>query len=389
MTTLADLVVQETKAAIYGVALSVATALGLPVTSWETGDPTRSLYHHLSEILSGWEVRAAGYVASGFLDLCAADDTLYDWLVLLAEQVYGYAASEATNSTCTVRLSNAGGGYYPIGVGEVTFKDSTTGVTFHNTTAGLLDSGPGTTLDLDFVCDTAGSDGSSAIGDVDTMVTTLLDVTCTNTTAAVGVDEEPASSIVDGCRAKLGALSPNGPADAYNSVVRNSTLTGTTGITRSRTIADSTTGVVTVYVAGPSGAVSGPDLVLAQSAIEQWATPLCITPTATNCANLTIAVTYSLTLYSSVGKSDTEAKAEVAAAILAALKTRPIGGDIIPPATTGKLYHAWLLSVIRGVYPDHAFLATLTAPAGDTSMALNQVATLGVVTPTVTFVADP
>jgi hypothetical protein len=82
-------------------------------------------------------------------------------------------------------------------------------------------------------------------------------------------------------------LSPNGPRDSYNAVVRDPTLTSDLTITRSRTIDDSTTGDVTVYVAGPSGAVGGTAVGLAQAAVEKWSAPCCITPTVTDCTNVT------------------------------------------------------------------------------------------------------
>ena len=40
-----------------------------------------------------------------------------------------------------------------------------------------------------------------------------------------------------------------------------------------------TSGTVTVYVDGASGAVSGAAVTACQDAVETWSTPLCITPT--------------------------------------------------------------------------------------------------------------
>ena len=58
--TLAQLLVTETKEAIYQKALDVAVTVGLPVTSWAPGDTTRSDYHVLSEVLAlvVWIVKA-------------------------------------------------------------------------------------------------------------------------------------------------------------------------------------------------------------------------------------------------------------------------------------------------------------------------------------------
>lgn len=381
--SLASLLIAETKAAIYQKGLDVATALGLPVTSWAPGDPTRSLYHFLSEVLATLEEVVALYVASGFLDHATGN-----WLKILAYQVYGVVYEEATYATTTVTLSNGGGGLYVIAVGDLTLRNTATGATYRNTTGGTLASGPGTTLAITVVADDAGSEGSAAALAIDALVTTLLGVTCSNATAAVGVDEESEPSLRQRCRDKLGSLSAAGPKDAYNYVARTSALTGTTAVNRTRSVGDTTTGVVTVYLAGPSGAVAAPDVTLVQTAIEQWAAPLGITPTATSATAVTVAVTYDLWLYASVGVTQPEAEAAVQSALETLFLSHPIGGDVItvPP---GALYHSLIESTIREVYPAHAFRVVVTAPAGDTSLTINQVVALGAVTPSIIFVTDP
>ena len=64
--SLAQLLVQETTTAIYDRAIELATSVGLPVTSWQPGDPTRSLYHLLSRTLSNAEQIVVKYIAAGF-----------------------------------------------------------------------------------------------------------------------------------------------------------------------------------------------------------------------------------------------------------------------------------------------------------------------------------
>lgn len=386
VVALASLLVQETKAAIYQKGLDVAKALGLPVTSWETGDPTRSLYHFVSDILSTLEGVAVGYIASGFLDFAVAranaDPDDRQWLVLLAEQVYGYEAAEATYATCTVTLTNGGGGLYPVEAGDLTFRSSATGKTYHNTSAGTLNSGIGQTLTLDIIADEPGSASSASATEIDEMVTTLLEVTCSNPTAAVGLDAESPNAIASGCRAKLGSLSPNGPRSAYEYVATTPALTGTSNVTRARSVGDSATGDVTLYLAGPSGAVAGADVALVQTAIETWATPLCITPTAVSAANKVIAPTYELWLYDTVGMTEAAAHALVQTALQAMMTARPISGDVIPPATSGYVYHSLIESTIASPFPGEVFRVVVTVPAGDTAVAANEVPVLGTVTPT-------
>lgn len=384
MPTLTEMLLEETKAEIYARGLGIAQALGLNVTSWAAGDPTRSLYHFVADTLQRLEVIVAGYVSSGFLDYASGD-----WLTLLAEQVYGVERVEATYASTTVTLSNALGSLYVIEPGDVRVRSSTSGKTYTNTDGGTLASGPGTTLDLTFVADEAGADSSASATEIDELVTTLLGVTCSNATAAVGVDAEDDASLRARCRAKLGTLSATGPRDAYDYVVQSSDLTGVTDITKSRTVADSTTGDVTIYVAGASGSVAAGSVTAAQAAVEEWAAPLCITPTVTNVSNVTVPVTYSVWIYASVGETTATIEEAIETKIEEMFAARPIGGDIIAPATTGKLYQSLIVAAIRSAYPEHTFRVSVSAPAGDTSLAIDECAVLGTVTATVTLEVDP
>jgi uncharacterized phage protein gp47/JayE len=384
MPTLASLLVSETKAQIYARGLEVADALGLNTSSWVAGDPTRSLYHFLGDALSRLEEMVAGFIGSGFLDY-AADD----WLTLLAEQAYNVERVEGTFATSTVTLTNSGGGVFIVAAGDVVVKNTGTGKTYTNTTGGTLSPGVGEELELDVTADEVGSDSSAAADAINALVTTMLGVTVTASTAALGLDEEEDEALRDRCRAKLGMLSSAGPADAYNYVVKSSDLTGVTDITRARTVGDSTIGDVVVYVAGAAGDVDAASVTAAQLAVETWAAPICITPTVTNATEVLVPVTYSVWLYASVGEETPTITTAIAAALAGMFALRPIGGDIISPATAGKLYQSLIVSTIKEVYPDHAFRVTVSAPAGDTDLTIGQVAVLDDITATVTLEVDP
>lgn len=382
--TLSSLITAATRAQLYEKALAIATALGLPVTSWLPGDPTRSLYHFVSSELETLEGIVSKYIASGFLDLATGD-----WLVRLAQQVYGYDARTATYATATVLLTNGGGGQFEIGSGELTFKNSSNGKTYHNTTGGVLL--PGSTLPVSVVADEAGSASSALIGDIDSLVTTLLRVSCSNTTAAVGLDAESEDSIRQACKDKLGSLSPNGPADAYAYVARASTLTGITSVSRVRVIDNSRTGNVVVYVASPSGAVVSSDLSAVRSAIAKWATPQCITVSVASATELSVPITYQLWVYQAINKTEAEIKSAVADAVNTMFAKRPIGGDVLPGDTTGKLYVRLIETTIGKVFPEHTYRVSVSAPTGDVSLSADQVAIASVNSSgsTITFTEDP
>ncbi len=373
MTTqmsLSSLITKLTKTQVFDKAIEVATTLSLPVTSWFEGDPTRSMYWVLAEIFETLEDVAGDFISAGFLDL--APEGI--WLNTLAYQVFGYEPQEATWATCTVTLSNAGGGLYEIQAGDLTVKDSTTGVTFHSTTDVAIPSGPGTTATVTVVADTAGMAGSAGIGEIDEMVTTFLGVTCANTTAAVGLDAESKESIIAGCRAKLGSLSPNGPKDAYNYVAKRSVLTGTSAVTRARTYGDTDTGDVLLYIAGSTGHVEAADVTAVEAAIVQRATPQCITPTVASAVDKLVDVTASIWVYDTVGVTKAQIRAAVNAALLAMFARRPIGGD------SGYMRRGLIESTIERVYPDHCFEVTVTLPAADVALTVGEVAVLGTLT---------
>lgn len=382
MVSLASLMIEETKAAIYETALGIAEALDLPVSSWQAGDPTRSLYHLESEILSSLESSVVGYIESGFLDYATGD-----WLKVVAKQGFNVDVPEATFATTDVVLTNDGGGLYEIEAGDLTLKCTISGKTYKNTTGGTLASGPGTTLTITVIAEEAGSDSSAGAEEIDDLVTGLLGVTCSNEDAAVGIDEQDEEVTRQQCRDALGNKSPLGPPAIYSYVARNPELSGTTAVTRTRVYSTSDSGDVTVYLAGPSGAVTEADRALVEEAYTTWATPLCFTIETLSASEVVIPITYELWLYKSSGKTAEEAAEDVEAALEEMFATRPIGGDIIPPETEGKLYKSMIESVIRATFPD-AFRVSVTLPEDDADIANGEVAVLGTVTPTVNLVVN-
>ncbi len=391
MITFASLVVRETKAAILGVFRTVAQSVGLPVTSWQVGDPTDTQFQSYATVLDALEGVVAAWIKATFLDTAAADASLYGWLVWIAYQGFGYTARTASYASTTVELTNALGAVYDFDPGDVTFKCRVSGKTYRNTSGGHLASGPGATLTLDVVADEPGSASSAGIGDIDTMVTTYLGVTCTNAVAAVGLDAEPATSIVAGCRAKLAMMSPNGAREAYAYVATQPDLSGTTAITTARVSDDSTTGDVSVLVAGPNMPIAAPDIALAQAAIEQTCQPLCITATVASATAKTINVAYSIVAYSSWGVTSAEAADLIETALRLWFAERPIAGDVIPPATYGVIPVNMIEAVIKGVRPDKITMVGVTTPATATVIAATEKPVCGTVTATapVVFIPDP
>jgi uncharacterized phage protein gp47/JayE len=100
-------------------------------------------------------------------------------------------------------------------------------------------------------------------------------------------------------------------------------------------------------------------------------------------------VTYTLWLYKSVNQTTTQIEAAVLTALENLFANEPIGGDIIPPATTGNLYQSVIEAAIGSAFPGKTFRVSLSLPSGDTSLANGDVPQLGTVTPTVNLIPDP
>ncbi len=345
--------------AILATGLELASALGLPVTSWRAFDPTRSLYKFVAEKLGAYESTNAEYIRAGFLSAASEE-----WLTVLAWEVYGVERVEATQATPTVTITNSGGGYYEEDALGVIFRASGIDKTYRNVDAFTIASGE--TITLDLIADEEGSDSTVAVNEVDELVTTLDGVGVDSSTAAVGTDEQSDDSLKEQCEDTRGALSPNGPADAYDYVVKNATLTGVTDITRSTTVDDSEDLVVTVYVAGASGPVAGASVTAAQAAIAIWATPLTVTATVVNSIAQAIAVT--ATIEGDDMPADFEDTIEDALAALFA--TLDIGSDVSLSMISHTIHEA-IPEIDRVV---------LTLPAADVVVPEGYVPTAGAVT---------
>jgi hypothetical protein len=368
MTVDIETLIEESTAAEWlAIGLELAAALGLTVTSWAVGGPSRTMFKFISRGLEVRDSLVADSIRAGFLS--AASGT---WLTLLADEVYGVTRESATYATPTVSFSNGGGGVYDRGIGEVIVKASSTGVTFRNTASLSLASGPGTTATIAFAADEGGSAGTVGVDDVDTIVTTMLGVTITASTAATGIDEQDDASLRDECTDSLGSVSVNGPPDSYNAVAKNSTLTGSAEVTRATTTEDATDGTVTVYLAGATGGVSAGAVTAVQDAIETWATPATITPTATSASASVQAVTATI---SGSGVPAT-AEADIEAALITYFATLDIGGLLAVSAVT-SLIHEYL--VAQGVTSP---TVSVSVPSADVDFAEGVVGTVGVVTVT-------
>lgn len=378
--SLETLVSAADKDAILARLLVIAAALNLDTETWASGDPTRTLFDALSRMIEADDPVLVDAINGGFIGLAEGD-----WLTLAARYMRNTERIAATAATCTIQLTNAGGANYTFDAGDVTVRNSATGATYRSTTGGTLVGGG--TLDLEVEAEEAGTDSNSGVGDIDELVVALPNVTVTNTTAAAGTDEESDDALEARANAKLGALSPAGPALGYEYIAKTPEFNGGVTVTRTRVLADSDTNAVTVYLADADGAVSEPTRASVEDGLETWANPATVLLTVTAASNYTLAITYELWVYDEISMTESEVEALVEEALLTALSAKAIGGDVIPPATTGKVYQGWIEAAILAAVDPHGFRVSVTVPAADVSLTIGQVAVLGTVTPTVHLVA--
>ena len=339
--------------------LQVAKALGLPVTSWRTGDPTNSYYQYLARALVPLELSIVEYAKAAFLSTCPPE-----WLPTKAAEDFGVDVEDAAPATPTVTLRNEGGGFYPIDVRDLTVKCSATGKTYHNTDTdesrgASLD--PGATVTFALEADEAGAASSVGENEIDALVTGMLGVVVVSSTASYGRDQLEPAAVVDLCRTSMGPLSPAGPSDAFRHVATQYKYTGTHEVTKAWSTNDSTTGDVTVYVAGTGGAVSSAGELAVLDAVRRYCAGLCTTPTVASASELPVVVQATVE-----GTLPTGYAAKVAAELakyFAAL-------DIVQPVMRSAL-----IAQIHAAVPEITRV-TLVAPGADVIPGEGQIAVL-------------
>jgi hypothetical protein len=373
--SLEDLTTPVTRAEVEASIYQVLSVLGVSTTSWKSGAVVRTMIAAVSIVLSAFSVLQSKIARAGFLELSTGD-----WLTLVAHYGYGVDKILATFATGQVTLINGGGGVYSGDPDDLIFSNGTTGKTYRNTTAFSIDALGTVTLDIQ--ASEQGSASSSTPGAIDTLITPLLGVTCSNALPVLGRDAEDDPSLRARCSETLGALSPFGPWDAYASAVRNATHAdgSSLGITRFRNVKDGSGNVYT-YLATASGGVTGTvgdletDLGIADEAIQQLAAPLSVTAHTLSATPVTITPTYEVWMYNTSGQSPSEVQTLIATRLGEFMAGQPIGGNVIAPAG-GKVFVDAIRAVIAGTFPQ-IFHVALTVPAADVTLAITGVPVLG------------
>lgn len=380
MLSLSDLFSTETRDEVTATLLDVLTSLELKVTAWQPGQPIRTMLYGIGQKFADNSVVRSEAIKGGLLDTATAG-----WLTLLARAVYRVERNLASHAeTDAYSVTNDTGALLEIEAGALIVAHVVTGKTYRNVEPLSIADGATDSAVL-LIADEAGTASDAGPGMITEVVSDQVGVTVTNPSAVLGADDELDVDLRARCRAKLEALSPNGPRGIYEYVAKTPSLAGTSvAITRVRVAPDPTTGEIAVYLATATGAPSAPDLAAVNAAYEIHATPWCTTATAEGAVDLTIAITYQAWVKGS-SLSTAQIQSAIATALAQAFKVMPIGGDKIPPALLGKVYVGALERIIGAAVPG-IVKVEVTLPATDEELEAYEIPKLGTVTGSITEV---
>lgn len=352
------LLTRRSLAEFVDLGLEVATAVGLPVTSWRAGDPTRSYYSYLARVLDTLEGVAHAIARSAFLSTAFTE-----WLYLIAKEVYDVDVVFARPSTPQVTFDNTQAALHVIGVGELRVKATDTNATFVNLeaiTIAPLETG----VVIEMQAEVPGLASSIVEDQIDEIVTTYAGLEIVSSGASVGTDTQSNDSIIAQCRASLAALSPHGPSDIYEYVARNPDLTGVLDVNRAKSTDDSDTGDVIVYVASIDGPVSAPSLEAVQTALMEHATPWTVTVTAAQSDFVPINVVAEMDPLPLNAEEIFESQ---------------YGATLVEAKHGSLIAQSFIISELHRIFPGTKSV-TVTTPATDLELDIDQIPVMGTVT---------
>jgi hypothetical protein len=369
MMTIEELLTPVTTAQQEESFLATLEGIGVPARSWRAGGSLRTILHIVAAVYAGFSTSILGFVRAGFLETATGG-----WLTLLAFNVYGVTRIDATFASGQIQLTNGGGGIYTsVAVGALTVTSPTTGKAYTNTSVFTLN--PGDTILVNVQAVEQGSSSSAPPATVTTLVTVLHGVTVTNPASIVGSNAEEDPDLRQRCKDKLSIISGRGPRGAYDYAVR-SAIRGDgspVNINRKSISPSSSTGVVTIYVASPSGAPDPADLPYIVTSIETYARPDTVTANVLG-AN-PVAFSKALTVWAKRhdGVSAVDLATLVGNALTAMVSTYPIGGIAKPPSTQGYLYGTTIEGTAESAHPS---IFAIDGVGSDLAMSPGDVATL-------------
>lgn len=364
VASVSELIVPRTADAIVTEQLAVLDAEDFPVTSWQSGSAPRDLVKADATAMARLDANVANLAKAAFLD-----DAEGDWLTLLAASRFDNDRVLATYTEGYVRVACASGaGPHTISAAQLLITDGTRRLRSTNTASVTIASG--SYQDIKVRAETAGDDYNSiAVGATLAIVSpALAGLSVTNPVYAsgtwitlAGADDESDVSLRARCRARWGTLGRGANDAAYRYLARTGHAYEAQ-VTRAYVVWGAGDGTLTVYLAGPTGAVSGTVVTAVQAWIDANKPG---TDNATVASVTAVPVTVSGTIYLPAAHDSTANRALATDALSAYFAGLDVGQD----PDLGAIYHA--LYSAAGITD-----IDLTSPSGDTAVNNGQVATL-------------
>lgn len=345
--SITDLLTPMTKDQVRSTIINGLVTAGIPADKWRKGGALSTIVTIVSGIYAGFSTVMSNGIAAGFLETASGG-----WLTLLARYVFNVERPLATYATGSVNVSNTGGGVFNFIAGQFQVRNTVTKMTYANQAPFALNPGD-MNIPVAIEAAVAGTVGNANPGDIDELVTNYLGLTVTNPAAVVGSDEMSDADLRTACSSKLGTLSNGGPRAAYQyaATIGATAFNGgiPVNINRVSVSEGSSTGVVTVYLASPSGVPIAGDVAAATAAIMALARPDGVIVNVFACTAVPVART--LTVWSTGAGNVTSAtlQTQVASAVSTSLSLYPIAGIAIPPSVQGFLYSDFVKAVAKGV----------------------------------------
>lgn len=368
MLSLQQLLKPTTEDEAFELLLQLARSLEFPITSWASGGVARTLLRSFARPYSDMAKLISALAGGGFLDMAKGN-----WLTLLARAIYGVERKPATFTTGKVRLEALpDAGPYTIAPGDL-WLATASGLRFASTSGGVLQ--PGDSLLIDVRSESPGSAYAVGTDTITTMTTPLAGVSCTNPDLGAGLgwmteagtDEEENGPLRARCRMRWATLGGQPPGEAYAYWAHEASEYVARVLVDDRH--PSGAGWVRVYLAGSAGGV--PPGVVTEVADK-------LEPRKAKTAELEVRSVDEKTI--TIGGSVLVRAARLAAVeaeVLDALdrffRELPIGGEVVPPESSGKVYRAKLQGLIAGV--EGVVTVTGLTPSADVPLERYEVAT--------------
>ena len=365
MASVSDLITAKTADTLFEEALVVAQAEGLPTTAWQAGSVPRTLLKADAAALADLHGTQAAIAKGAFLD-----DAEGAWLTLYAASRFQVTRVAAVFCRGYVRVTVASGaGPYTIPAAGLLVSDGARRWRSVNATAITVTSAAPT--DVLVEAEGSGTDYNAVVGAITILVSpALAGVSVANPVYAdsdwkirSGAAEESDASVRARCRARWGTLG-RGATDAAYVYLSRTGHAYEAQVTRAPVVWGPGDGTLTVYLAGPSGAVSSTvELVVGDWVLANK--PGTDNPTTMSATAIPVSLLATVTVAAASDSAANRARAtDALATYFAAL-------DIAEDVDLGRLYEA--LYAAAGILD-----ADITQPSADVSINNGEIATLSV-----------